>query len=144
MIVHLFEENDKTFADSSAFDPKKWAVRVALDGHNLQSRHTLTNSLSAALQKKIKSFLKFVIASIDSNCNLDLIFGADEKSLCFQLFMAAFQFSITFDDYEQYKGQISVLMKYKFQSQFPFSWNVIPQIEYLCTTVLIQFGESIS
>ena len=89
-------------------------------------------------KRGMEVLLRFIIASVDSNNNLGLIKDISDDSAVHRIWIAAFNntslVKLTFEDYEQSGGQPSSLLKYEYSAQFPFSWIIIPQIEYLCST----------
>ena len=128
--------------DALSEDPELWAVNAALDGQKLQNSFTFVNLLSRLLSDVLKNLLSYMIPLIDQNSNLDLIDPTDEQSIISQLWLSAFLnetfFQLRYTDFATSGSNIMEVSKqrYRYNCQFPFSWEMIDQIDAVCTNVI--------
>ena len=126
--------------DALSEDPELWAVNAALDGQKLQNSFTFVNLLSRLLSDVIKKLLSYMIPLIDLNSNLDLIDTADEQSILCQLWLSAFLnetfFQLRYTDFATSGSNTVEVSKQRYNCQFPFSWEMIDQVDAVCTNVI--------
>ena len=126
--------------DSLSEDPELWAVNAALDGQKLQNSLTFVNLLSRLLSDVLKKLLSFMIPFIDRNNNLDLIDPVNEQSILSQLWLSAFLnetfFQLRYTDFTTSGSNTMEVSKRRYNCKFPFSWEMIDQVDAVCTNVI--------
>ena len=103
-------------------DEKDWVVIEAMNARKLHNGGTFRNVLARRIDEVITPFFAEVIATIDRNCNLDLLDNPknEEPSLS-QFWLAMFALvRIDFSSIAQGKTTIEA----DFHCQMPFSWIV--------------------
>ena len=134
-MYNLLAERDASFED-----PELWAVNSALDGQKLQYSFTFVNLLSRLLSDVLKKLLSYLIPLIDQNSNLDLIDSADEQSVISQLWLSAFLnetfFQLRYTDFATSSSNTMEMSKQRYNCRFPFSWEMIDQVDAVCTNVI--------
>ena len=127
--------------DASSVDPELWAVDAALDGQKLSNSFIFdVNLLSRLLSDVLKKLLFYMIPLIDQNNNLDLIDTADEQSVIRQLWLSAFLnetfFQLSYTDFATSGSNTVEVSKQQYNCQFPFSFEMIDQVDAVCTNVI--------
>ena len=139
-LKHLLEQRDESIPN-----PEKWAVDTALNRHQLQANFTLVNSIRKLMDVQIQRILSYIVSRIDKNSNLDLLRG--DNNPCIKKFWLSLFNNITFLQFDynaivtssvpvtNVKGQI-------YCCKFPFSWELIDQIEAVVGNVIHMSGLS--
>lgn len=121
--------------DVSIENSELWAVSAASDGQSLRVNLTLVNSLSRALSDVLKDILSYIIPMVDKHQNFDLLDPCNDMSVLTEVWLAAFSnerfFQLTFSDCLTSKATMDVTIE-KYCCKFPFSWEIIDQLDELC------------
>ena len=119
----------------------KWAVEAALDKSKLQTNLTLANSIKRLLDLQLQKILSYVVLEANVNQNIRL-FAASDNTCLKKLWLDLF----SKDNFFQLSYQNTMVLTTKttptdhqFHSQFPFSWEVIEQINAVLGSL---FGHS--
>ena len=130
--------------DALTEDPESWAVNAALDGQKLQNNFTLVNTLSRLLGDVLKKLLCYIIPLIDKNSNLDRIDPEDEQSVLSQLWLSAFRndtfFQLRYTSFTTSSSSTMEVSRQQYKCQFPFSWELIDQIDAVSTSLIPNTG----
>ena len=135
LIQHLYEVLQEH--DQLREDEKCWVLNEARNPKSLQYGGTFHNVLSRKIDDIIIPIFSKIIASIDHNCNLNLIDPFIKDSSLSQFWLQMFgnsdimQFNYTDivtprDQVADFSGR---MVGNDFECQFPFSWLVYEAIE---------------
>ena len=139
-MISLLKERDE-----SIINPDKWAVDTALNRHQLQANFTLVNSIRKLMDVQIQRILSYIVSRIDKNSNLDLLRG--DNNPCIKKFWLSLFNNATFlqFDYNAIATSSVPVTNVKGQTfccKFPFSWELIDQIEAVVGNVIHKSGLS--
>lgn len=139
-LYDLLAERDQSFEE-----PELWAVHAALDSQCLQNSFTLVNLISRMLGDVLKKLLAYIIPLIDKNNNLDLLDYKNEESILCQLWLSAFHnknfFYLRYTDFATSGSNTIEVFRQHYECWFPFSWEMIEQIDLICSTVIPSAGD---
>ena len=126
--------------DSYVLQPQQWAVKEALNSRSLRFGYTLVNSLASKIQESLVEILVYLLLRLDVNQNLDLLAINDSDSVISQLWLSIFEdrsvLSLQYRELFHYKLSKNVsFYKYRFIGQFPFSNEVIAQVDKSCSAI---------
>ena len=135
----LEEQSDELYYEN----PQEWAVKEAMNAQRLQSNYTLVDAVALRLQERLKEMLMFLVIRLDHNYNLDILEKNEPDSPLYKLWISAFEDErIVQLDYNQLYASktsgVTPLYKYQLTCSFPFSSDVIPQIESSLATIVAQ------
>ena len=120
--------------------PETWAITQAMSLEKLQRSGTLVGALSSALLDAIKEVLVYLLVRMDVNYNLNLL--APESNLS-KLWLSVFNnnklFHLKYSQLSECKASNIVLYhNHRFANQFPFSTEIVSEIDASCATILPQ------
>ena len=142
-IKMLFKQSDEELSVTK--DPDMWAVDAALEKHNLQAHLTLVNSIRRKLDSQLQRVLSYIIARIDNNNNMSLLTAASKTHLCLKklwlsLFSSQNFLPFYFQDMLVSKKPITKIQGTPYSCKFPFSWEVIDQVDVVLTKIIAHSG----
>ncbi len=114
----------------------KWAVDAALDKSKLQTNLTLVNSIKRLLDVQLQKLLSYIISEANVNHNIQLFAASDNtclKKLWLDLFRKESFFQLNYQTTMVSNTKIPI--DHQFHSQFPFSWEVIEQINSVLSSL---------
>ena len=114
----------------SSVKEENWALIEASSSRKLQNGGTFRNVLARHIDEVITSYFAKVIAHIDQNCNLDLLYAESQinSGLISEFWLSMFNLSSTMIDFCVVPSRnLAVMMD--FHCKFPFSWLVKEMIE---------------
>ena len=113
-------------------NPEEWAVNTALNRHQLQANFTLVNSIKKLMDVQIQHILSYIVSQIDKNCNLDLLREVSNSSIT-KLWLSLFDdvkfLQFDYNAIATSSVPVTNLKRQNYCCKFPFSWEVIDQIE---------------
>ena len=136
-MYELLLEKEK---DSYVPEPRLWAIKEALNSQSLRFGYTLVNSLASKIQESLVEILVYLLLRLDVNQNLDLFVISNSDSLTSQLWLGIFEdrsiLSLQYKQLFQWKQSRNVsIYKYRFIGRFPFSSEVITQLDKSCSAI---------
>ena len=124
-IQSLLQQRDEELVTA----PDKWAIEAALDKSKLQTNLTLVNSIKRFFDAQLQKILSYIIVHLNINQNIDLFASSTSsclKKLWLNLFSKENFFQLSYQD--TLVPSLASFKNLDFQSKFPFSWEVIDQI----------------
>ena len=114
-----------------------------MDRSKLQSSFTLTNSIKKAVDTQLQRILAYIISCSNKNNNLTLLTESDDECLI-KLWLSLFiDLSFLPFDYDTIATAAipAIAIKGKsYSCKFPFSWEVIDQVNAAFGTVIHKNG----
>lgn len=126
--------------DRYVLKPQQWAVKEALNSRNLRFGYTLVNSLASKIQESLIEILVYLLLRLDANQNLDLLVISNSDSLVSQLWLDIFEnrsvLSLQYKELFHFKLSNNFsFYKCRYIGQFPFSNEVIVQLDKACSAI---------
>lgn len=113
---------------------------MALNSSGLRFGYTLVNALAAKVQESLVEILVYFLVRLDTNHNLDLLIINNSSLVTSELWLDIFEhrsiLSLQYKELFHYKQSKNVsFYKYRFVGQFPFSNEIITQLDKACSAI---------
>ena len=113
---------------AEVYNDADWALKEALN----VGEHTLVDALCRKVEQCLSRILSFIIVSVDCCSNLDLLKNDDPgiRELWYAIFENPQVVELRFtEEFKRDPEKMGLLYSRHYVAHFPFSWEVISQIE---------------
>ncbi|XP_019856417.1 PREDICTED: E3 ubiquitin-protein ligase rnf213-alpha-like [Amphimedon queenslandica] len=117
--------------------PNNWAIDAAMDRSKLQASFTLVNSIKKAIDTQLQPILAYIISCINKNNNLILLKSENKclKKLWTSLFSSLSFLPFDYGTIVTTTIQAINIKGRSYNCKFPFSWEIIDQVNAAFVTV---------
>ena len=128
--------------DDRLLNPNNWAIDAAMDRSKLQASFTLVNSIKKAIDTQLQRILAYIISCINKNSNLNLLKSDNGclKILWTSLFSNSSFLPFDYDTIATTTIPAINIKGKNYSCKFPFSWEIIDQVNAAFGTVLHKSG----